>query len=615
MPDDPVRRVLTVLGCLASDSGLGGALLFDLDPVLLGPLAFWMQSRMPSAKPRPIANLSALRSVDELWCRTSFEDGTFTVNPGLVVEEGRIAPPILLIPDLMRLRPTAARVAVSLIGATAAVAEVADHSLQWRPRGRWLAAVDRSAARRLSPHLLDRFTLRADASELNAALMPGSWLAAQTGAGEMTVALGRALAEASPGEIPSRLTDLALPPISAAAATRVISQVPPGLARRDLAVARVARVLAAWEEAPEVDARHVDRATELLGHRRPGQPGAQPAARPPRTAPPPGRRASPDDVPVPDSAQNRTAQPGLVVPAEPARPAGEPLASEPDATPLLYPEDSLTSAAELDASRISRMRPRPGGRRFKGHVVGSLPGGDASDLAMLATVLEAAKFQGIRRKNQPWNRRRRRFRIIPSDLRRPRYLTDPGDALVLVLDHSCWRGWNRAAALAPYLRRAAEQDSSVSVIEFGFDGARSEFTAERYRAPSLHDPKVVVSLSRSPGRASPLAHALDLALSDLRRRVRRTVSPQQCLLVVATDGRGNIPLDASLLGQAPRGPTGRTGITDAERVAERIAALPGVEIVVIMPDLGAYRELPFNLADGLGGAPVRLAPRIDRMEG
>ena len=36
MPDDPVRRVLTVLGCLASDPGLGGALLFDLDPVLAG---------------------------------------------------------------------------------------------------------------------------------------------------------------------------------------------------------------------------------------------------------------------------------------------------------------------------------------------------------------------------------------------------------------------------------------------------------------------------------------------------------------------------------------------------------------------------------------------------
>ena len=180
----------------------------------------------------------------------------------------------------------------------------------------------------------------------------------------------------------------------------------------------------------------------------------------------------------------------------------------------------------------------------------------------------------------------------------------------MVLDHTCWRGWNRAAALAPYLRRSAERDASVSVIEFGFKGARSEFTAERYRVSSLHDPKVLTSLIRSPGRASPLAHALDLALSDLRRRIRRAVSPQHCLLVVATDGRGNVPLDASLLGQAPRGNVGRTGIADAERVAERIGALRGVEIVVITPDLGPYRELPFDLADGLGGAQVLLAPRI-----
>ena len=610
MPDDPVRRVLTVLGCLASDPGLGGALLFDLDPVLLAPLAYSIAGRMPSAKPRPIANLSALRSVDELWSRTSLDDGRFTVNPGLVVEEGRIAPPILLIPDLARLRPMAARVAVSLIGATAAIAEVADRSIQWRPRGRWLAAVERGEAKRLSPHLLDRFSLRVDASRLHAALMPDSWLAVRTSASDLATALGEALAQATPAEIPARLIDLDLPPISDEAAARVVALVPPGVARRELAVARVARVLAAWEGTRPVEARHVDRSAELLGHRRPERPGPPPtAATPPRAAPPPSARLpGHDDGPAAEGGRDQGALPVQASDAGPARPVGGSLSSEPDATPLLYPEDSVTSGPELEVFRTSRLRPRPGTRRFKGHAVGSLPAGGSTDLAVLATVLEAAKFQRIRRKNQ--RRRRQRFFIVPSDLRRPRYLTDPGDALVMVLDHTCWRGWNRAAALAPYLRRSAERDASVSVIEFGFKGARSEFTAERYRVSSLHDPKVLTSLIRSPGRASPLAHALDLALSDLRRRIRRAVSPQHCLLVVATDGRGNVPLDASLLGQAPRGSVGRTGIADAERVAERIGALRGVEIVVITPDLGPYRELPFDLADGLGGAQVLLAPRI-----
>ena len=613
MPD-AVRRVLTVLGCLASDPRLGGALLFDLDPVLLAPLAFWMAGRMPSARPRPVANVSALRSVDELWSRTSLDDGKLTVNPGLVVEEGRIAPPILLIPDLMRLRPMAARVAVSLIGAPAATAEVADRSVQWRPRGRWLAAVGRAESRRMSPHLLDRFTLRADAAGLYAALMPDAWLAVRASGPEMMTALGEALAQATPAEIPARLTGLELPPVSAEAAARVVALLPPGMARRELAVARVARVLAGWEGAREVTAGHVDHSAELLGHRRPDQRRPpSPAIPPPRDDPPQVGWPGPDGVRAADGGPDQAEQARQASDPGPERPVGGALSSAPDAVSLLYPEDTVPSASELELHRAGRLRPQAGTRRLRGHAVGSLPASDTSDLAILATVLEAAKFRRIRRRH---HRLRRRPFIIPADLRRPRYVSDPRDALVIVLDHSCWQGWDRAAALAPYLRRSAQRDASVSVIEFGFKGARSELAAERYRIPALDDPRIPVSLSRSRGRASPLAHALELALADLRRLIRRAVPPQHCLLVVATDGRGNVPLDASMLGRMPRTSVGRAGITDARAVAERIGALRGVEIVVLTPDLSPYRELPFDLADGLGGAQVMLAPRITtRMRG
>jgi magnesium chelatase subunit D len=612
MPDD-VRRVLTVLGCLASDPGLGGALLFDLDPVLLAPLALWMAEKMPSARPRPIANVGALQSVDELWCRTSLDDGRFTVDPGLAVEEGRIAPPILLIPDLMRLRPMAARVAVSLIGAQAAVAQVADRSVQWRPRGRWLAAAERAESRRLSPHLLDRFMLRVDAARLHVALMPDSWLAAWSSAGEMMKALVEALRQATPAGMPARLTGLELPPLSAEAAARVVALLPRGAARRELAVARVARVLAAWETAREVTAGHVDRSAELLGHRRPDQPRLPAAAVPPLAGPPPAAQPDLDDVPAVDGGRDQAGRPWPPPEAGPARPVGEALSSAPDAVSFLYPEDSVPSGSDLGLFRAGRLRPRPETRRVRGPAVGSLPARGTSDLAVLATVLEAAKFRRIRRGHRLWSRR---LVIIPADLRRPRYASDPRDALVMVLDHSCWRGWDRAAALAPYLRRSAQRDASVSVIEFGFKGARSELAAERYRVPALDDPRILVSLNRSPGRASPLAHALELALADLRRLIRRAVPPQHCLLVVATDGRGNVPLDASVLGRRPRPPVERAGITDAERVAERIGALRGVEIVVLAPDHGPYRELPFDLADGFGGAQVMLAPRATpRMRG
>jgi magnesium chelatase subunit D len=378
-----------------------------------------------------------------------------------------------------------------------------------------------------------------------------------------------------------------------------------------LAVARVARVLAAWEGARRVATRHVDRAAELFGYRPADDTRPQPAAvSAPSSQPHAATTQSPDVLQVTDAAECDTTAPKEPVVSGPVRPVGESLSPVAGGTSVLYPEDLPAPPADLQTFRINRLAARSGARQFKGHAVGSLPARDTTDLALLATVLEAAKFRRIRRKHRRW--KRRQFFIIPADLRRPRYLSDPGDALVLVLDHTCWRGWNRAVVLDPYLRHCAERDASATVIEFGFRGARSEYAAERYKVSSLQDPRILASLSRSPGRASPLAHALDLALSDLRRQVRRAVSPQQCTLLIATDGRGNIPLEASLRGRSPGEDVGRTGIMDAEQVAERIGALSGVEVVVIAPDLGSHRDLLFSLAEETGAGRVRFAPKIAR---
>lgn len=602
MPRNPVHDTLLMLGCLAADPALGGILMFDLDPALLDPLATWMRGWMPAEHQHPIVNVSALRSIEELWYQTSMTSGNFDLRPGVAVEADRIAP-IMLIPDLSRLRPGAAKIAVSLIGAGVGVAEVGDETVRWRPRARWLAAVPHTESGRLSPHLLDRFTLRVNAGQLRAALMPGPWLAARTGQYEMTANLRTVLNRETPAELRNRMGIAQLPPVSAAAAARAVMLVAAGATRRELALARVARVLAAWAGADQTTVRHVDEAAELLGYRFPKQQDAVPtSAVAPHIAPSPSAK-HPDDTTARDGYPDATA---AEAPAEAPGLARLLTAATVHALPL-YPEDTVPDNAAVDPSRVGRLRARPG--MLRSHAIGSLPASDLSDLAILATVLEASKFQRARRKNK--HASRRKFFIIPSDLRRPRYLSGPANALVMVLDNTCWRGWNRSAALAPYLRRALDREATVSVIEFGFAGARSDLAAERYRAASLSDPKVLTSLNRGPGQASPLAHALDLALSDLRRRIRHGATQEErCVLVVATDGRGNVPLSNSLLRLPPRDEVGRTGVVDAERVAGQIAALGGgIEMVVVAPDPGPYRTLPFELADRLGGALVLFAPR------
>ena len=128
-----------------------------------------------------------------------------------------------------------------------------------------------------------------------------------------------------------------------------------------------------------------------------------------------------------------------------------------------------------------------------------------------------------------------------------------------MLDHSCWAGWDKNAAIGRYLYWAYRDNAAVSVVEFGHRDAGQELRAVSYRAESLLDPRVTESLDRPPGLASPLAHALDLAVQEGRRQLRG-MPRERVILLVATDGRGNVPLSASLLNRLPAENVGSTGV-------------------------------------------------------
>ena len=112
--------------------------------------------------------LGSSQQEDDLWICPSLsseeERLSVTLRPGVLaggLDETRM--PLLIVPDLAELSLAAARGGVALIGANVAHLERHGASKRWLPEACWLAACDRFAIGKVSPHLLDRFALRLDA--------------------------------------------------------------------------------------------------------------------------------------------------------------------------------------------------------------------------------------------------------------------------------------------------------------------------------------------------------------------------------------------------------------------------------------------------------------------
>ncbi|MER5466384.1 hypothetical protein ABT010_38250 [Streptomyces sp. NPDC002668] len=597
---------MTLLNCLAIEPRMGGVLLFDLEPSLLPLLGGLLAERLsPDAPHGQNANVVVLGSwatPEELWLRTAPSDDGFAVRPGALVEDVADPPPVVLIPDLRHAALPVTQAAVALLDADAASVERLGHSLRWRPRARWLAALPRTAAGQLSPHLLDRFPVRGNAAGLYQELRA---LREQAGQPADEMGLLRAAMPAPPS------ANWTPAPLSPEAARLVVSLMPASPSRRrDLALARAARALAA--DAPAVGPDQVRAAAQLLGLGLPETSGA------PQPAPVPEPPFEPREQPLAPSGgpSRRGTTPTASVESEagPVAAAGPPQPLEPEPAPLLgdaglspYPEDD-PEALPPSASLRSRPRPSAGSRPLRGQRIGVQAAREVHDLAVIPTLLEAVKFQAIRRHlhaQPPY----RGLIVGAADLRQYRRSQESARALVLVLDHSCRTGWDVGPALAPYLRWSYQENTTVCVIEFGHRDTANELIAERYRAASLLDPRILNSLARPPGLASPLAHALDLAVQELRRLGRRgRAGLDDAVLVVVTDGRGNVPLDASVRGLTPTR-VSREGVTDMLTVAATVRKLSRVRPVVIAPETGLYPELAFDLAEAMGGHLIAVPPR------
>lgn len=609
--DDPAHRLGLALVCAVAEPALSGVLLLDLDPRLVDPVARMFGAVLAgAAEPaRPPLVLGAADRDEDLWTRTRIRGGehgiTVLTEPGPLVEgdDADGAPPLVVVPDLARLSVAGMRAAVQLLGADVVTVARAGPHRTVRPRARWLAVCRGADVGRVSRHLLDRFALRLSMAGLRP---PGP---------------GEALAAPETGEVREALL-AGLPDTWRAAVHRGVRPVPVGDAaigrarellgpdagvRRQLALLRLARTLAALDGRPSASAEHSDAAARLIGVAVPQSAPDRPESDPEPPGPEPGAPGPPGTLPERGGAgghggpRTRDGDRGLLDtgPAEgigtapgvaPSPAAGNP-----------YPEDE--PAAVRDAVPLSGPRRRTTGPvATRGIVIGTRRATDLRDIAHVRTVREAAVHQRARRTD--------RFTVSPVDLHGNVRAAAPERVLVLLLDHTCRDGtgddghWQQV--LAPFLQWAYTSRATVQVIEVGAADAADELRAGSFTARSVLDPRVPGALYRRAGRATPLAHGVELAAQALRRLFRRPgTGPAEAWLVVVTDGRGNVPLRVSHTGR-PAGEVAATGVEDAVEAAARIGAMDRTRLHVAVVDPGRepYGDLPYVLADRLGAIVV-----------
>jgi magnesium chelatase subunit D len=613
---------------------LGSLLLYDAAPELLEPVAKAWRGMLTAVLGQPVrvVRLGPWSTEEDLWGR----GGALPVawrQPGLIEDE---APRLVVLGDLTRLSLAGLRACVALMGAEVASIEREGQSRRFRPRCWWLASCALSDVGQVSPHLLDRFALRvrAPAPEVDRREALQRELDGARREDEEAVRFDADttwLVRAA--RVETRVTAEAL--------AEAVARLPfaPGeghrgqlaLVRLSCALARLEHVRKARPLPPRVDVgasqvREAARLLQLPVH------GAEDSRSPAEVERPPARAEPPRAPEGPDAKTAPVSRPAPPVAARQAPPVGV----EEVARPTELVERAVKSPEEKQAGivlsplEVERVTPiqrehaplripsfRAGGASVteRGVILGARPATELKDLSILHTLFAAAPYQSMRRRRVGASRRKRLL-LTRSDLRSYRRAPVPQHLLVLVMDFTCAEGADWQGALRPYLAEAYVERAQVCIIQVGVqDTAQEELRARRVLARNLLVPSVGQAFEAAPGRATPLADGLDLAAATLRRMLHvGRDAVHRARLVVFTDGRGNIPLEASRTGTLPSN-VGREGVEDSLRAAARIRGMRQVTSVLLKPPVTALSELPVRLADALGAEVVEVAPAVVAGEG
>lgn len=604
--------VLTLCAAVLSP-GLRSLLVFDATSEKLREVTQAANEILRATSNRPVVNvtLQSRETDDDLF-------GSFTPHSankeslcwqlGLIGDDGN--PRVVLIPDLTQLSLIAARAGIMLLGEAIAYLERHGQHRIWQPEIFWIAGCATRDVGKVSAHLLDRFAIRIRPNKtvpnekrrvLEIRRFINEEKTEDTHSVIVPPDIGEVLNEAR--RFRPQLTDEAI--------TRLWEYLPKfGFSgtRRDLALARLALVHAQLEHQSSILEGHVDSAARLIGLNRSTN----------ETTPTPSREEEEEKMSEADASTStrenetisRPVEQPVKIDRKPTQQLAEqvetppepfpsaPLPSEP-ATP--YPEDQAPVDHEDAPLRLPPHTTQRSATE-NGPIIGTQRATALYDLAFVRTLLEAAKFQPIRRKHVAWSAPG--LLISASDLHSYRREPIAEQMLVLVLDYTSLGDSDWEGALFPYLKEAYTERAMICFVKVGAADSRQELRAERIEARSILVPSIGHAFNSQAGRATPLAHGLDLAYQTLRRYLQHgRGGPYRATLVVLSDGRGNVPLDASRRGEITSAVM-RKGIDDALLIARQIRNLDYVRVILLNPLSQQYPELPLELATSLG-ADVR----------
>lgn len=617
--------LLIALAAGAVVPGLRSLLLFDADAPTLRVAAGAAAAMLRQVERRPVyvVTLASAQAEDTIWGglapRKRAHGPLVGWEPGIVSGERGPRRPLLVvaIPDLARLPLAAQRACVALVGAEEIAVERHGHSDRWEPAIFWVAACARAEVGQLSAHLLDRFLLRISSSPRDPAQRARALRADLAAVGRRPRAARlpepwrRRLARA-------RAANPMVPATAAVEALRYFAGGGEGQSmRRPLAVTHLAFALAALAGAPEVTAEHIAGAARLLALRpqqgpaeatpapRRDQPAPEqttPDARPAEAAPAPHREAA--DAQVEGAVTPLVARPLEPGPDEILLPdtvvAGDVVLNP-------YPEDERRGERQAETLRT------PGRRHVAtastaGPPVGVEPTSTTDDLAVVSTLVEAAKYQRVRRVNLGAEAPAGLI-LSMGDLRRYRRAPVVEQLLLIVIDYTCLRECYWSSTLMEHILWAYQERAAVTLVQVGAAGAADECRAQLLTVDNVLVPALNKALNARPGQSTPLAHGLELALQLLRRATQSGRNAvQRARLVVLTDGRGNVALEDSQSGVISRS-EGRRGVEDALAVAPALARLTHTQRYLLDPQPRYYRDLPRRLAAALEAQVVPLRRR------
>lgn len=630
-----VDPLWVMLGSMAINAKLSSLLLYDTTAHGLEQIAAILKASLEITTPgKTIAyvRLSSSDSEDDLWGQLGLAnnlDKGFCWQSGLLGQCAQNLIKIVLIPDLTMLSLSATRACVMAMGADTIHLERYGEQQTWQPHLFWLVGCSSAPAEigTVSPHLLDRIVLRGKVK-----------------ADEKIDRVKQLRQLFASDHTPKTLPQIPVlepefqqwlarvenhcPTIDESVWHRVIAYIPsPCLShRRDLSLIRLAIAYGQLLGEKIITADLVDQAAQMMGFNTLTPEPQRDQLDEAKTA-----KRSNVDLSEPVSSEVLENEEGdrpnpIKTPATPLAPQTEPIKKPVYQTPDVLEDESilLPSVQPVEAAYAEDQVPlnreiyslQLPMRQFKskaiarGTIIGTERTNHPQDLAIVRTLLEAAKFKKIRQQIAPDDDSR--LRIFPSDLFRYRRAPVAEQMLMIVLDYTCLDYCKWEEKLYPYLSWAYTQRATVGLVQVGVKTAQGgEFRAKKLLAKNVLVPAFGMGLNLDQvqiSKATPLAHGLDLALTMLRHSLQhgsRTVS--KAVMVVLSDGRGNIPLAASQQGQLAF-PVGSRGVTDALAIADKIGKLDNLEAVWLNPQPKQYRDLPLRMALAMNAKVVTLPP-------